>query len=159
MYGVKLQETQKVSRRKLPAGSVSSCTTTSQLDRYSVKCLLWHRLTFDSRGSCLVVIVVEAVSDRFSQGVMLWIWWTFSLGKLSWSPERRRRWRHTKQILRSICDTMITIMNSASETSNKLLHDMSTNFSFSLSRSRSPKRRRKDKSRYRFICYMRISTK
>ena len=74
MYRVKLQETQKVSRRKLPAGSVSSCTTTSQLDRFSIKCLLWHRLTFDSRGSCLVVIFVEDVSDRFSQGVMLWIW-------------------------------------------------------------------------------------
>ena len=95
MYRVKLQETQKVSRRKLPAGSVSSCTTTSQLDRFFIKCLLWHRLTFDSRGSCLVVIFVEDVSDRFSQGVMLWIWWTFSIGKRSWSPERRRRWRRS----------------------------------------------------------------
>ena len=35
---------------------------------------------------------------------------------------------HTKQILRSICDMMLTIMNSESETSNKLLHDMSTIF-------------------------------
>ena len=54
---------------KLPAGSVSSRKTTLQLDSltgFLSNVLLWHRLTFDSRGSCLVVIFAEVVSGRFS---------------------------------------------------------------------------------------------
>ena len=54
---------------KLPAGGVWSCKATSQLDSltgFLSNVLLWHRITFDSRGSCLVVIFVEVVSGRFS---------------------------------------------------------------------------------------------
>ena len=54
---------------KLPAESVSSPKTTSQLDSltgFLSNVLLRHRLTFDSRGSCSVVIFAEVVSDRFS---------------------------------------------------------------------------------------------
>ena len=46
---------------KFPAGSVSSCKTTSQLDSLT-------GFLFDLRGSCLVIIFVEVVSDRFSPG-------------------------------------------------------------------------------------------
>ena len=56
---------------KLPAGSVLCYKTTSQLDSFTSflsNVLLWYRLTFDWRGSCLGVIFVEVVSDRFSQG-------------------------------------------------------------------------------------------
>ena len=55
---------------KLPAGSVSSCKTASQLDKltgFLSNVLLWHRLTFDSIESCLGVIFAEVVSGRFSQ--------------------------------------------------------------------------------------------
>ena len=54
---------------KLPAESVSSRKTTSPLDSltgFLSNVLLWHRLTFDSRGSCSVVIFAEVVSGRFS---------------------------------------------------------------------------------------------
>ena len=56
---------------KLPAGSVLCYKTTSQLDSFTSflsNVLLWYRLTFDWRGSCLGVNFVEVVSDRFSQG-------------------------------------------------------------------------------------------
>ena len=43
--------------------------TAWQLDSFLSNALLWHHLTFDSRGSCLVVIFVEVVSAHFSQEV------------------------------------------------------------------------------------------
>ena len=61
MCKVKLQETQKSLPTKFPAGSVSSCKTTSQLDSLT-------GFLFDLRGSCLVIIFVEVVSDWFSPG-------------------------------------------------------------------------------------------
>ena len=102
------------------------------------------------------------------KSIRIYLFYAFNMVNI-FAPERRRRSRRStsiKQILRSVCDTMMTIMNSKSETSNKLHHDMSTKFfwllilfSFSLSSPRSPKRRRKDKSRYGFLCCMGISTK
>ena len=64
------------------------------------------------------------------KSIRIYLFYAFNIVNI-FAPERRRRSRRStsiKQILRSVCDTMMTIMNSKSETSNKLHHDMSTKF-------------------------------